>query len=308
MKITTYQNINNKSLKNLWKLVFNKSEKQSDYLINWLIGKDSGILLIAIDGSGTVIGSRASWNWEFSSYQKSYKCSQFGLTSVHPEYRRKGIFSRLNQECLKLLKLNNTDFVFNVSLPNAMLGYQKMGWEYEFNIQRLMRISFNFMFSKRNKSFKISKELDIKLLFELFNKKNEINKKYLTSIQNINRLKSRFENKINYNVYQSEDIVILYKITKEKKMKSIFIGDIFSKLSDYNNLNYHINSIQHSERALFVSTYISKNHPLNEIYKNNNFKILKKKSPLGIKLINNNISISKLHDNLIISYLDLDTF
>ena len=128
------------------------------------------------------------------------------------------------------------------------------------------------MFSKRNKSFKISKELDIKLLFELYNKKNEINKKYLSSIQNINRLKSRFENKINYNVYQSEDIIILYKITKEKKMKSIFIGDIFSKLSDYNNLNYHINSIQHSERALFVSTYISKNHPLNEIYKNNNLK------------------------------------
>lgn len=308
MEIIQYQKKYKRSLEDLWRLVFGKSSVDSEYLISWLTEERAGMLLIAVNKSGTVVGSRGSWYWEFDNQKRDLKASQFGLTAVHPEYRRRGIFSKLNRRCLQILENEGVDFVFNISLPNAMLGYEKMGWEYNFSFLRLMR--FNVIPFSRPTDFRIHRKMDDRLLSVLgsmFSRaKGDIAN--LTSVHDIKTLQARFKGKNNYNVYETEDIIIIYKKIKEKLFSSILIGEMFFRTPGFEALKKHLNAIQVFEKSFFISTYASINHPLVNLYQRNMFKMLPKKSPLGIKLINRELDIRDLHENLIISYIDVDTF
>ena len=187
---------------------------------------------------------------------------------------------------------------------------KKWDGNYQYDILRLIRFSCCFLFVRQNLKFTITNKLDINSMSKMIdkNQQHRATERRLLSRSNFNRLESRFKNKCDYRVYQSQGYVILYKVKKERGMSSVFIGDVFSDSANYDELKNHLYAIQFAEKAFFLSTYISCNHSLNEVYSDLNFKSLRKKSPLGIKLLNSALSIRDLHDNLALSYLDLDTF
>jgi len=306
-KICLYEIKYKNSLKSLWEEVFNKTDLESEYLISWLLSSNSGLLILAVNKSEEVIGSRASWYWSFKNINTSYNSAQFGLTSVHPNFRRLGIFSMLNKSCIEILENEKIDFIYNVSLPKAKKGYEKMGWIYKDNLERLTRINFLYFLSPRNKSYRISNILNN----ELISRKSisDVEQENIFSSQKINKFINRFNMRVDIRIYESDGITIIYKKKKEKGINSIFIGEIYSNSKNLEILNTHLNTIQFAEKSFLISTYLSLNHPLNKYYLKFGFKNIKRKfQPIGVKLINQNIVMKEIHNNLVLSYIDLDTF
>ena len=67
--------------------------------------------------------------------------------------------------------------------------------------------------------------------------------------------------------------------------------------------------IHKNEKSIFINTYITKSHPNNILYSKCKFRMLKKEYlSLGVKLLNDNLNFNEVKDNIVLSYIDLDTF
>jgi GNAT superfamily N-acetyltransferase len=102
-------------------------------------------ILLAVAPTGTLIGVRGGIRWPLVEYgsigSSAIDGVQVGGTAVHPEWRRQGIFSKLTREYLDVLAGEGVDLIFNISVPAAMEGYQKLGWEYRRDLVSMIRPS-----------------------------------------------------------------------------------------------------------------------------------------------------------------------
>lgn len=87
------------------------------------------IVLVA-EEDGHVIGLRGFWRWEFLYQGQVLKTVQSVDTCVDGEYRRRGIFTQLVQEALRIAGCQGTQFVYNFPGGQSLPGYLKLGWHY----------------------------------------------------------------------------------------------------------------------------------------------------------------------------------
>jgi GNAT superfamily N-acetyltransferase len=74
-----------------------------------------------------IVGLRAFMRWEFRSGDNRVTAVRAVDTATHPEYRGRGIFSRLTEEALRGLG-PQVDLVFNTPNARSGPGYLKLGW------------------------------------------------------------------------------------------------------------------------------------------------------------------------------------
>ncbi len=103
------------------------------------------ILLVAADGD-RIVGVRAFMRWELATPQgQVLRCVRAVDTATHPDYHRRGIFSRLTSEAVERAEADGVDLIFNTPNPNSGAGYFKMGWQEVGSIGVLARPSLRLL-------------------------------------------------------------------------------------------------------------------------------------------------------------------
>jgi GNAT superfamily N-acetyltransferase len=85
-------------------------------------------MLIAEDGD-LLVGLRVFMRWEWAGGGKQFKAVRAVDTATHPDYRGKGIFSKLTRRLVDEMRDEGVHFIFNTPNGQSMPGYLKMGWK-----------------------------------------------------------------------------------------------------------------------------------------------------------------------------------
>lgn len=115
----------------LLKICLGESDNRTVEYWNWKHNNNpfgSSFVLLAFD-DGKLIGVRTFMKWEWVKDAQVYKCVRTVDAVVHPDYRKRGLFSKLTMYGLDLMKENKIDFIFNTPNSNSMPGNLKMGWK-----------------------------------------------------------------------------------------------------------------------------------------------------------------------------------
>ncbi len=87
------------------------------------------IILVA-DAGGTIAGLRAFMRWELTTPDgATLRCVRAVDTATHPDFQRRGIFSRLTEAAVEAARQDGVDLIFNTPNEKSGAGYLKMGWE-----------------------------------------------------------------------------------------------------------------------------------------------------------------------------------
>lgn len=81
------------------------------------------------EADGRVAGYRAFMRWELAgSLGRRLRAVRAVDTATHPDFQRRGIFSRLTLQAVEEMKAEGVDIVFNTPNGQSRPGYLKMGW------------------------------------------------------------------------------------------------------------------------------------------------------------------------------------
>jgi GNAT superfamily N-acetyltransferase len=84
--------------------------------------------VLLAEADGTVVGMRVFMRWSWASGETTIPAVRAVDTATHPEWRGKGIFSRLTLALLEQMREEGVAFVFNTPNDQSRPGYLKMGW------------------------------------------------------------------------------------------------------------------------------------------------------------------------------------
>lgn len=273
-----------------------------------------------------IVGSRLSFvvNVYFGNTQ--IKAVQYGNSSVHRDYRRLGIFSKMNREFLKVFfDENDNDLIYNVSVEASKLAYQKLGWVYidalskQTYFANIWNVLFKTKFDLRKLSGVIQYDKqDIPLLKTFDYKLLEIREHLFRKSENIHTYynKSFFEWRLssdtNIALFSIDGLgTIVYKIGARKALRVITIGEVF--LYEYNRKNFRklIKLLTKELTVDILEVLITDNHPCFKFYKKFGFvsNPFKKYLNLGVKVVSGEMKEICLNpNNWALSSLDIDTF
>ena len=103
------------------------------------------IVLIASAGS-RVVGVRAFMRWNLLTPDgETLRCVRAVDTATHPDFHRRGIFSRLTNEAVDRASEDGVDLIFNTPNPRSGSGYLKMGWSEVGEIGVMVRPSLRLL-------------------------------------------------------------------------------------------------------------------------------------------------------------------
>ncbi len=83
---------------------------------------------VAVDGE-RIVGYRTFVRWEFEHAGREVAAVRAVDTATHPDYRGRGVFSRLTRLALESMGDEGVAFVFNTPNECSRPGYLKMGWQ-----------------------------------------------------------------------------------------------------------------------------------------------------------------------------------
>ena len=87
------------------------------------------IILVA-EAEGIIAGLRAFMRWELNTPSgETLRCVRAVDTATHPDFQRRGIFSRLTEAAIEAAREDGVDLVFNTPNEKSGAGYLKMGWQ-----------------------------------------------------------------------------------------------------------------------------------------------------------------------------------
>jgi GNAT superfamily N-acetyltransferase len=87
-------------------------------------------VLLGVDENDKLIGLRAFMRWKWRYNDTVYPAFRPVDTATHPDYRGKGIFSKLTKQLIKELSESEpSSFIYNTPNDQSKPGYIKMGWQ-----------------------------------------------------------------------------------------------------------------------------------------------------------------------------------
>jgi GNAT superfamily N-acetyltransferase len=84
-------------------------------------------MLLAESGD-RVVGLRAFLRWRWETESDTYRAVRAVDTATHPDFRGRGIFTRLTLDLVERMRREGVGFVFNTPNRQSQAGYLKMGW------------------------------------------------------------------------------------------------------------------------------------------------------------------------------------
>lgn len=108
----------------------------------WLYGRNPAgqVIIWLAEDKGAIVGHRPYLPVKVKFGHQTALAGQAIDTAVHPDYHRRGIFTRLTKE--SLIEATNREWAFIYNFPNQLsyLGYIKAGWVDAYNPVRLVKI------------------------------------------------------------------------------------------------------------------------------------------------------------------------
>lgn len=96
-------------------------------------------MTIVAEEADRLVGLRAFMRWNWSANSRIVAAVRAVDTATHPDFRRRGIFSRLTRELLREATRGEVSFVYNTPNRYSMPGYLKLGWRVVGRIPVLVR-------------------------------------------------------------------------------------------------------------------------------------------------------------------------
>lgn len=254
-------------LSDLLKLVFNRENEYSINKTNWMYNNNHSLVLVA-KYNDQIIASRGGVFWPLRLNDTTINGVQFGGTCVHPQHRRKGLFSALTKKYLNLASQYNLECIYNVSVKASRIGYEKLGWEYHNGFHRLTYVNKPWRFIKKPLARTIPLEHN-----NVMNQVENIPAFFYEARQNhfkdlihtdydMNFLKWRLNNSgENYRIFQEKEVIIIYKILIIANIKHLLIGEFFMSKKSRTTFSKALKKVIKLENPDISYTYISRNHP-----------------------------------------------
>ncbi len=86
------------------------------------------LVLISESPEGRIAGLRAFMRWRFRSGEGLLNGFRPVDTATHPDFRRRGIFTKLTLQALEETRKSEAPVIFNTPNSMSVSGYLKMGW------------------------------------------------------------------------------------------------------------------------------------------------------------------------------------
>jgi hypothetical protein len=97
-------------------------------------------IVVALD-KGKVVGARPFMLAQMWINDRKVRVAQPSDTMVHPEYRRMGLFSRMNELGIQFLRAKEYALIFNFPGDMSRPGYLKQGWRLISNMETVFQVS-----------------------------------------------------------------------------------------------------------------------------------------------------------------------
>jgi len=84
---------------------------------------------LVAEAEGSIVGVRVFMRWKWLCGGDAFNAVRAVDTATHPDWQRRGIFSRLTLELAERCEKDGVSFVFNTPNDRSRPGYLKMGWQ-----------------------------------------------------------------------------------------------------------------------------------------------------------------------------------
>lgn len=293
---------------------------------NFIVKESQGINYCAEDG-GKIVGSRTSCPMNFFLGEKELNTAQIGDSCVHPSYRGKGLFLKMNQVYLQdfFSERNKGELIFNISVLASRKAYEKLGWKYIESLMALRKFvrpfhlfcSIGFDLKKLSVPVKWDKRNDvIDIEKELLEKREEF-----LCCGSVNLLHVRYDEptfkwrmKSGSGIKQysvKEQGSVIYKMGYRGGIKEIEIGEIFLHEYTKKNLKTLLKQFSKKLQPDILMVLVSEGHPFRPWYKSCLFLNNPRQKYLhhGVRVETEKMkNICYEPKNWAISSLDIDTF
>lgn len=105
--------------------------KRTPALFSWKHQRNPfgrSIILLA-ESEGRIAGVRAFMRWNLTTAAGDViRCVRAVDTATHPDFQRRGIFSKLTMAAVEAARADGVHMIFNTPNPKSEAGYLKMGW------------------------------------------------------------------------------------------------------------------------------------------------------------------------------------
>lgn len=282
--------------------------------------------VVLFEDNDHLVAARGSFQWPLSYNNIFFKTYQFHGTCVHPNYRRKGIFTSINKQFLEEAQNDKFDLIFNVSVDNSRAGYEKLGWIYLKGFRRMTYVNTPTNFIKKN-IFKreLKEKLDVD---EKISKNFLTNRKEIIPGEFLLARKEHFKDTIhtdysseflewrlndplsNYKIHYTDKCIIIYKLKFNKGLRELIIGDFFMLEKKYNIFKNCLKSLIKIEKPNMTYTYIFNKHPYFRYYERFFFlpNPLNYNLNFGCRTLNEETKQIIKFKKWGIGFLDIDTF
>jgi GNAT superfamily N-acetyltransferase len=94
---------------------------------------------LVAESEGRIVGVRLFLRWTWQSGHTNVRAVRAVDTATHPDWRGRGVFSRLTIRLAAQMQREGVSFIYNTPNANSMPGYRKMGWTVVTRIPLWMR-------------------------------------------------------------------------------------------------------------------------------------------------------------------------
>lgn len=95
---------------------------------------------VVAEAQNKIVGVRVFMRWKWAAGEREYHACRAVDTATHPDWQRKGIFTRLTLQLLDQVKSEGASFIFNTPNQKSMPGYLKMGWVHVAKVALYIRV------------------------------------------------------------------------------------------------------------------------------------------------------------------------
>ena len=205
------------------------SSPKSIFYWNWKHNKNpfgNSPVLVA-DTNGMLVGVRAMMKWQWQKGDKIFTALRAVDTATHPDFKGKGIFSKLTLQMIEESTSNNVDFIFNTPNIQSKPGYLKMRWKEAGKLRIGLQLRFPSFFKKSTNNYITYDDANLNHLCTHWN--NELSKanKYFTP-KSPDYLNWRYRDNpvIDYIIHCEHDIYIAAYLRPRKHFMELRVSEL----------------------------------------------------------------------------------
>ncbi len=274
---------------------------------------------------GVVIGSRMAFKSNVYCGNDKLTCVQFGDSCVDKDFRRYGLFSRMNRAFLETYFKDGRELIYNVSVEASKKAYQKVGWIYidalstlfylPKPIRTLWKIKGNIKKLMGNPEIESSPIPDLADIKEgMLQPREEImqTERLIHSKYDLETLKWRVGTDSGIRIFCMPELgACFYKIGKKDGLEFLILGDFFPVENTGNVINQLLKGLIEMTKPDVVKAAVTYKHPYYGFLKKYGFftNPLNRYLNMGVRVNSEIMRLACLNpDNWAISNIDLDTF